>query len=288
MKRMIKDIIAWLVYHLYRIGIKKCPIKVYGVEETIQELQNTEKSMIRYGDGEMAIIRGRNILRQDITLELQENLKRILGYEHEEIIITIPDIFGDLSGYVGKSQMFHRDHLLFYRKIYEKYCNNHKKYHNTFITRFYYIFKNKNECGKWAEGIRNIWNGKDIVVVEGAVTHNGVGNDLLDKANSIERIIGPSTNAYMRLEEIYQACCKYPKDRLFLVSLGATAKLLCEKLFLTGYRALDIGNLDMEYEWYLKGIKNKQTIPKQKIVSEEDNKKAGFHEYLHQIAIRFD
>ena len=151
---------------------------------------------------------------------------------------------------------------------------------------FYYALEDKGQCGKWAEDIRQIWNDKDVVVVEGERTHNGVGNDLLDTAKSIERIIGPSAQAYAKVDEILSCCKEYPKDRLFLVSLGVAAKFLVEKLFLEGYRALDIGNLDMEYEWYLHQAKGKEKLAKHDIVGEEANREAGYDAYLAQIRKR--
>jgi len=51
--------------------------------------------------------------------------------------------------------------------------------------------------------------------------------------------------------KILDGCRKFPKDRLFLLSLGVTAKFLAEDLYRDGYRVIDIGNLDMEYEWFL-------------------------------------
>jgi glycosyltransferase family protein len=288
MKRLIKDAIAYVDYRMYCTGIKRCNIKVHTVEDTIQELRNTEKSMVRFGDGEITMMRGRSLQLQTVRPEIMEGLKRLLRYEYEEIIVTIPEIFGDLSVYEKRSRQFWRDHLLFSRKIYTTYCNPHKNYFSTSVSRFYYAMADKENCGHWIREIKEIWRGKDLVVVEGARTHNGVGNDLLDTAGSIERIIGPSSNAYERLEEIFQACCQYPKDRLFLVSLGVAAKFLVEKLYLKGYRALDIGNLDMEYEWYLSRAAGKTAIAKHDIVSEEQNQEAGFHEYLRQITVRLD
>ncbi len=285
-KRCVKDIIAQIDYAFYRTGLKKCPIKVHTVEETIEELIRTDKSMIRFGDGEITMIRGRSLVLQQVEPETVEGLKRLLSYEHEKMIVTIPEIFSDLSIYRKESRQFWKDHLLFSRKTYEKYCNPAQKYYNTSVSRFYYALEDKGQCGKWAEDIRQIWNDKDVVVVEGERTHNGVGNDLLDTAKSIERIIGPSAQAYAKVDEILSCCKEYPKDRLFLVSLGVAAKFLVEKLFLEGYRALDIGNLDMEYEWYLHQAKGKEKLAKHDIVGEEANREAGYDAYLAQIRKR--
>lgn len=286
MKRFVKDVLAQIDYSLYRSGFKKCPVRVHTVEETIDELIHTDKSMIRFGDGEITMIRGRSLKLQQVEPEIIDGLKRMLGYEHDGLIVTIPDIFDELSVYRKQSRQFWRDHLLFSRKIYEKYCNTDREYYNTSISRFYITLEDRSRCRKWVEGIRQIWKDKDVVVVEGERTHNGVGNDLLDTAASVERIIGPSSDAYARLDEIQECCREYPKDRLFLISLGVAAKFLAERLFLEGYRALDIGNLDMEYEWYLHGAKQKEELAKHDVIGEEANRAAGYNAYLAQIKKR--
>lgn len=287
-KRFVKDILAQIDYSLYRVGLKKCSVRVHTVEETIEELIRTDKSMIRFGDGEITMIRGRSLKLQQVEPEIIDGLKKLLRYEHEGMIVTIPDIFGDLSVYRKQSRQFWKDHLLFSRKIYEKYCNPDREYYNTSISRFYITLDDQSKCRNWIDGIRQIWKDKDVVVVEGERTHNGVGNDLLDTARSVERIIGPSSDAYAKLDEILERCREYPKDRLFLISLGVAAKFLAEQLFLEGYRALDIGNLDMEYEWYLHGAKQKEEIAKHDVIGEEANRNAGYSVYLSQIKRKID
>lgn len=281
--RFIKDILALIDYKLYRVGIKKCSIKVHSVEETINELVHTNKSMVRFGDGEITMIRGRSLKLQKVEPEIIEGLKRILGYQYDGMVVTIPEIFDDLSIYRKESRQFWRDHLLFSRKIYEKYCNKDRIYYNTSLSRFYYALDDKSRCGQWIEGIRRIWKDKDVVVVEGERTHNGVGNDLLDTAASVERIIGPASDAYGKLDEIIACCMEYPKDRLFLVSLGAAAKFFTERMFLEGYRVLDIGHLDLEYEWYLRGAWKKEPVLKHDIIGATANEEAGYGKYLEQI-----
>ena len=287
-KRLVKDMIAQIDYSLYRVGVKKCRIRVHTVDETIDELINTDKSMIRYGDGEITMIRGRSLALQQVEPGIVEGLKRMLKYEHDGMIVTIPEIFGDLSIYRKESRQFWKDHLLFSRKVYEKYCDPDRVYYNTTISRFYNYMYDKTQCAIWIEKIKMIWKDKDVVVVEGERTHNGVGNDLLDSAGSVERIIGPSSDAYAKLNEIMERCRLFPKDKMFLISLGVAAKFLAEKLYLEGYRALDIGHLDMEYEWFLAKASKKEKIPKHDIIGEDDNVRAGYQEYLSQIKYRVE
>jgi hypothetical protein len=111
-----------------------------------------------------------------------------------------------------------------------------------------------------------------------------VTNDLLDTAASVERILCPSQNAFDSYDMIVKECMKQPKDKLFLISLGAAAKPLVTDLFHAGYRAIDIGNLDTEYEWFLEKADGKgRRHPKHELIGHEANEKAGYTGYLSEI-----
>ncbi|MDE5717768.1 MAG: GT-D fold domain-containing protein, partial [Lachnospiraceae bacterium] len=159
-------------------------------------------------------------------------------------------------------------------------------YETAFVARCYYYALDRSKCGAQFAKIRKIWENRDVVVVEGERTHNGVGNDLLDTARSVERIICPPSDAYGAVPAILDACTAYGKDRLFLLSVGVAAKFLAVELFERGYRVLDIGNLDMEYEWFVRRAPGKMKLEKHEAVSEEANRAAGYTAYLEQIKVR--
>lgn len=286
MKQKIKEMLAAIVYFFYEKGILHNSIQVYSIDETLDELLRTNKSMVRFGDGEIMMIKGKDLKLQQGSSEIAEGLAGILRYQHENLLVTIPGVFAGLSGHRKESVQFWKDHLLFYRKTYETYCNKDRIYGTTFVSRCYYFAEDKSNCGKWFAKIKKLWENKDIVVVEGARTHNGVGNDLFASAGSIERIICPPKNAYASLSEIMAACEQYSTDRLFLLSVGATAKFIACDLFRKGYRVLDIGNLDIEYEWFIRHAEKKIPIEKHEVVGEEADRAAGFDEYLKQIRCR--
>ena len=122
MNQKVKDKIAQCVYLLYKNKILKNNIKVYTVDETIDQLLDTQKSLVRFGDGEITMIRGRSLQLQNTDVHLIEDLKRILHYDHENLMVSVPDIFDGVEQYHEKSMQFWKDHLLFSRRIYEKYC----------------------------------------------------------------------------------------------------------------------------------------------------------------------
>ncbi|MDR0220578.1 MAG: GT-D fold domain-containing protein [Lachnospiraceae bacterium] len=283
MKKAIKSILATAMYWLYKSKLLKNPLKVMSIDETLDELLATEKSLMRFGDGEVALIKGADLHFQKHDPQLAAKMKQLLHYDYDNLLVTIPDIFDGLEQYQARSKAFWREHLLFCRKYYYRYCDRNKVYGQTGVSRAYDQFADKSPCAGWFAKIRKIWDNKKVVVVEGTVTHNGVGNDLLDTAATVERIICPAQNAAEVYAEILAACREYPKDRLFLVSLGPTAKLLAEDLYNDGYRVLDIGQLDMEYEWFLRKATEKIPLAKHRIVGEEANQKAGYAKYWAEI-----
>lgn len=285
MKRKIKDILAAIAYFLYEKGILHNSIKVHTIDETIDELLRTNKSMVRFGDGEILMIKGGDLMLQKASPEIARGLAEILSYPYDDLLVTIPGIFETLLDHHKASRQFWKDHLLFCRKVYETYCNPNRIYYSTFVSRCYYYAADRSNCGRWFAKIRKIWENKDVVVVEGTKTHNGVGNDLLDTAASIERIICPPKDAYAAIPQILEACESYDRYRLFLLSVGVAAKFLALELFRKGYRVLDIGNMDLEYEWYVRQAPDKCRLEKHEVEGEAANEEAGYTEYLSQVKV---
>lgn len=286
MRQKIKDGLAAISYFLYEKGILPNRIKVQSIDGTIDELLRTQKSMVRFGDGEIVMIKGGDLMLQKASPEIAEGLREILAYPDEGLMVTIPGIFDTLSDHHKASRQFWKDHLLFCRKTYEKYCDPNRIYYSTFVSRCYYYASDRSGCKAWFAKIRKIWENRDVVIVEGERTHNGVGNDLFDTARSIERIICPPSDAYGAVPAILDACVGYGKDRLFVLSVGVAAKFLTVELFKRGYRALDIGNMDMEYEWYVRRSPGKIKLEKHELTSEEANREAGYTQYPEQIKTR--
>ena len=81
------------------------------------------------------------------------------------------------------------------------------------------------------------------------MTGLGVGNDLFGNAGSIQRILAPAENAFSKYPQILDACMEQPEDSLFLLALGPTATVLASDLCKAGRQAVDIGHVDLEYEW---------------------------------------
>jgi glycosyltransferase family protein len=235
----------------------------------VDKILSDKCSMVRFGDGEMGIILGGSIGFQIYDEELAEKLCKILGGNEKNLLVCIPDIFEGLEEYKNKSgKAFWMRNLISTRKEWERICVN-KNYYNAFISRPYNMFLDVNKAKYLFGKIKTIWDNADVILVEGKYSRLGCGNNLFDNTKSLSRILCPSKNAYNKYEKILETVKVQDKSKLILIALGPAAKPIAFDLYKTGYRVLDIGHLDIEYEWYLHSAKEKIRI-EGKYVNEAD------------------
>lgn len=263
------------------------PPKVKNIDQTIDYLISNRVSLSRFGDGELKLIEGKDIFFQKSSPELMDRLKEIVTSKVQNHIVGIPDIFGELSVYTGEPLEYWRLHIARKRKIWYRVLDKKKQYYNAFISRCYYAYKNKENSKEWFEKLKMIWKDREIVIIEGRKSRVGIGNDLFENTKSINRILCPEKNAFDKYEEIIDEIKKLSSSKLILLALGPTATILAYDLAKLGYQAIDIGHIDIEYEWFLMGATKKESI-KNKFVGEvvggtNINECLDIN-YLHQIS----
>ena len=233
------------------------PIQVKGIDETLDYIIENKSSLVRFGDGEINMLAGHSIPYQDYDEELASIMRDIIGQEsREDLVVCLPDAFTDRFKFTSWAIPFWKDHMDHYMDFYRELCSD-SWYGSTFVSRPYIDFEDKSQAKSQFEKLKSIWENRDLLIVEGATSRSGVGNDLFDEANSIKRIICPSHSAFSRVHEIEQEIEKYAAGRLILCMLGPTAKVLAYHLSQKGYQVLDIGHIDSEYEWMKMGAKTK-------------------------------
>lgn len=157
------------------------------------------------------------------------------------------------------------------------YLQSGRTYIDTQISRFWIEWKDKDRCRRQLELLKKIWDVQDIIIVEGTKSRTGVGNDLYANAHSIRRILGPATNAFSQYDKMLDAIVKHAdKQSLILLSFGPTATVLAYDLAKLGFWAIDIGHLDIEYEWMRMGCVTKGVPIQGKFTNEA--KAAGGHD----------
>lgn len=261
------DIYLWIKDRLYIIKDKVYqqitqPPYIVSINDTIQYILDNRCSVSRLGDGEIKIVAGKVLGFQTYSPVLQNRMIQILSNPIPNHIVCLPDIFKDINIYKEEPYKHWKLHLAYYRPIWYKYINKNRIYYNAFMSRCYMMFKDQSLTEHYFQLIKQLWHHKKVLLIEGEKSRLGVGNDLFDNVTSIKRILAPNRNAFNHYEAILQEVLKYEaSDYLVLLALGPTATILAYDLALKGYQAIDIGHMDIEYEWFKMGATHKVPVP---------------------------
>lgn len=235
-----------------------CYPVIKSTEETLQEILDKKCSIARFGDGEFAIMANRERQKfQNLNLELGKRLREVIRTQDERLLIGIADNYGNLEKFTqdaaDKIRVYMTDEI---RREQMQFLDLKRVYGNAYVTRPYVLMAdNRTDAPKKRfENWKKVWDTRNVIIVEGAESRLGVGNDLFDNVLTLRRIIAPATNSYDRYPDILKSALNNAKrDDLFLIALGPAAGVMAYDLTQEGYQAIDLGHLDLEYEWFLEG-----------------------------------
>lgn len=224
--------------------------------DSIQYIIDNRCSVSRYGDGELSFFCGVKEGYQDVDEKMIQRLEHVLrATDAPNHIVGIPYFLKNVDGTVKETRAFWGQCVRKYGKKWIKYFDQDRLYLDTQLSRFFVEYKDYNRSQKQLSLLKQIWDNRDVVIVEGNQSRTGIGNDLYDNVKSLKRILGYARNAFSHYDDMLATITKYVKPeegKLLLLSYGPTATVLAYDLAKLGYQAVDIGHLDIEYEWYLK------------------------------------
>lgn len=248
----IKNDFSEIKYQLARLVWKDKNIRIMSLTDTVNEVINNNLSVARFGDGEINLmLSGYGPGFQKYNVKLAERLKEVFTQKETKLQVCLTGDYGRRNF----SNNYWKGHI--YKVLFPlvNCIEAGKVFGDTNITR---VADN-------VPRMKEIWKDKDIVIVEGEKSRLGVGNDLFDNVKSISRILCPAKNAFDKYDKILAECVKIPQDKLLLLALGPTATVLAYDLCKRGYRAVDVGHIDICYEWKLRNNDGnpwkKQLIP---------------------------
>jgi len=247
---------------LYPIVIRLYPLPtVKSIPETIDKILNDKVSICRFGDSEfLYLIEKRNLPYQKQEVRLREYFKKILKSTDPNILVGLPIGYYSHNNLKSSTKRMWRAVISWTYPKLKNYLDLDKTYYNASMTRLYMDYEDTTHSGEWFKKVMQIWEDKEVLLIEGEKSRLGVGNDLFSRSQSVQRILGPAHNAFDRFDELLNFAKQHPKNKLILIAMGPTAKPLAYELALAGYQVIDIGNLDIEYEWFIKGVKKKTKI----------------------------
>lgn len=235
---------------------------VWSIQKTLVIVADRQLSLSRFGDGEIGLMCGGEISFQRGSTRIAKALRQVAAEPLPGHISCVPPMFDGLDFLNPEDREFWRIHLRRYEASWRRHFRKHGDLGNAFLSRPYSPYR----AGQAPAGVsfpllRRLWAGRDVIVVEGSKSLLGVGNDLFIDALSIGRLIVPHRNAFEKMEEIWDALGALPGGALYLVAAGPTATILCHMLHASGRQAIDIGHVDLEYEWWRRGSESKVKIP---------------------------
>lgn len=237
-------------------------IRILKSVDTVKLIIDKRVSISRFGDGEFFVLNGQNTFFQLSNQTLSNRLKEVLESDDENLLVCIPKSLQSFQ-YLRIESRTYAIHFLikYFDKFVRPYLSLKKVYGDSLLSRFYMIRKDKNNLGDYVDLLKKIWNNRNLLIVEGESTRLGIGNDLFTNAAIIRRILCPDANAFDSYEEIYRRTINQAhKEDLILISLGMTATVLAYDLSKVGFQAIDIGHIDIEYEWMIVGATEKVKV----------------------------
>lgn len=255
-RQSIGPIIAEVVYTLK----PKTSYRILSLEETLDYVREKNLSLIRFGDGEIDMIGGTHTSFQRKDAKLVERLTEIIKVNDPNLLICIPNMFKTMDLFEPHIVTFLKHQLYKNNYIWKRLLSKQQLYGDAFISRPYLEYKDKEKSKVIFTKLFSLWENKDVVLIEGSKSRLGVGNDMFDATLSFGRILCPAENAFNKYAQILEEASKVDKEKLILLSLGPTAKVLAYDLFRMGYRVLDIGHIDMEYEMFLRNARKQEKV----------------------------
>lgn len=238
----MRRVFIWLKTLYYFLSSINCYKKshILNIEDTINFVLNTKKSVIRLGDGEFNIIAGKDIMYQEYSDELKYELVDIIeNYIHNSdnvnYILCMPGDFFKCNGIRLLKKRVYISSWSLSRYIFKK------KYDRDVVYGDAFLFGKGNEImykKTWENsGIKNI-----IFVHNSELYGEKFENRYGIRTDSI---IIPSKNSFDSRTQILGQIIESAKgklDLLILISAGPCAKYLVKQLALNGFWAIDTGH----------------------------------------------
>ena len=268
---MIKKIRQFLYIKRNEVLLNKLKEERWNIKTTKETIEKIIQgySISRYGDGEFDIaFRKKELYFQEYDSELSKYLREILNSNLEKLLVAIPRTLIEIKNLKENEKYFWSRYYLKQKEKLEKNISKEKVYYDSMISRFYMPYINPKENIESIDKLIKYFSNKKILILEGENTRFGLGNSLLKNSSEIQRIILPDRNGFRKYKEVIKFVLEnFTRDNIILIALGPTATVLAYEFSKEGYQALDIGHLDVEYEWYLLKAKTKVDL-QYKTVSE--------------------
>lgn len=239
-------------YNLDLENYKK--FNILDVWASIEYISKTGKSFVRFGDGEINLMKGLDQPFQKYDVELADQLFNILKDINDDIVVGI-----NRNYFVSLYDWDHGEYIRRHAYEFRRFLGEHCSYERTYIDGAFTFWNfgehsEKSECfwDKWKEMFRN----KSIAIICGEGILDSLEYDVFELCESRKYIYGPKKHAWSKkMELIEQIKDQVDKNTILVFILGMAGKAMIPETVELGYTAWDIGHLAKSYNVYKNNIK---------------------------------
>ena len=272
-------------------------LHIMSASKTLKYIQSHHCSIARFGDGELsfALKINHEIAFQANSETLSHKLEQVLQNKNPNLLLCMPIYLNSLRGCTEKCRKYwwnwgkiNNQQARIVSEIRRRSGSNYL-FGDSLITRPYMDRQNIKYAERIFCQLQQLWDQKDLLIVEGEQTRLGIGNDLFSNANSIRRILAPAVDAFECYDQIKASVINHFSNQLVILALGPTATVLAADLTEHGIQALDLGHVDIEYEWFLQRQTTKTAVKGKYTNESTEGRNAGTctdQEYMAEILDR--
>jgi glycosyltransferase family protein len=230
--------------------------RIFSPEKTISQLLETRASFCRFGDGEFSLMVGESIPFQKADARLTRRLHEVFRSNIDEIFIGIPYCYYSSARNMRElPKNFVRTWVAKNRDKITSQTSSNKQYYDTGCTQLYALFENY-DFDNYFQGILDLWRDKDIAIICGETVFNSIETNIFSCAKTIEYQYAPSRDAFDFYDQILEKAKTLDNQKLIIIILGPTATVLAYDMARLGYRALDLGHVAKDYDYFTNKVEH--------------------------------
>lgn len=230
---------------------------IMNVWDSIDYISSNNKSFVRFGDGEINLMKGMSQPFQEFDKELVERLYRTLAQNDDNLAVGINrDYYVPLFCEQGRD--YNRRHAYDFRCFFSKYCNKDRTYLDGSFT-FWNFGEHSKESELFWNKWKNMFRGKKIAIVSGTGVLDKLEHDVFELCSEKIYIYGPNKHAWREHDRIIaEIKDTVGKDYILVFILGMAGKAMIPETTQMGYISWDIGHLAKSYDAYMKNVEYTQ------------------------------
>ena len=241
-----------LWYTIPNLKVRRPVIK--NKEATLLEIIHSNKSIARYGDGEIMVMAGLGIAFQEYDAVLARRLQEIVHNHDENLMVGIPHIFyypylyPDMvvNNHLSVSKQFNIEGVALWRNRLNKWIDIETVYYSTDISGL---------TSEQFVVFRDFLRDKHVVLTLCKEAFDAYQHNLFDTAKKIDYVFIPNKHAFRQYDAVLQKLSSFPKKALHILMAGPAADLWAVDLCAQGFRALDLGHIAKTYDYAMRGKK---------------------------------